>query len=152
MCSHKRNYAASVPISTFMCLWVIYIFPGLINIFSCNRIGRPIMGIYKSLTDTWMWNSGLRPRNSFSGNIFSKFSVLCLCSVGCLSFCFSIPNVIPLQLVPATVFCLVYLKFTSVYLIRSQLWNLSYTHYRYYFRGPYVYCSCIYRKVFIRRR
>jgi hypothetical protein len=28
------------------------------------------------------WKLGLRPRNSFSGNICIKFSVLCLCSVG----------------------------------------------------------------------
>ncbi len=28
---------------------------------------------YKSLTDTWMWKLGLRPHNSFSGNIFSNF-------------------------------------------------------------------------------
>ncbi len=50
------------------------------NIFLCSRIGRPIVGIYKSLTDTWMWKLGLRPRNSFSGNICFKFSVLCICS------------------------------------------------------------------------
>ncbi len=81
MCSQKRNCAASVPISTYMCLWAIYIFPGLIHIFSCSRIGRPMVGLYKSLTDTWMWKLGLRPRNSFSGNICFKFSVLCLCSV-----------------------------------------------------------------------
>jgi hypothetical protein len=28
-----------------------------------------------------MWKLGLGPRNSFSGNIFFEFSVLCLCSV-----------------------------------------------------------------------
>ncbi len=42
--SHKRNCAASVPVSTFM-------YPHI----SWRRIGRPIVGIYKSLTDTWMW-------------------------------------------------------------------------------------------------
>ncbi len=81
MYSQTRDCAASVPISTFVCLWAIYIFPGSINIFSCSRIGRPIAEIYKSLTDTWMWKLGLRPRNSFSENICFKFSVLCLCSV-----------------------------------------------------------------------
>ncbi len=46
--------------------------------FSCSRIGRLIVGIYDSLTDTWMWKLGLRPRNSFSANISFEFSVLCL--------------------------------------------------------------------------
>ncbi len=36
---------------------------------SVSRIGRPMVGIYKSLTGAWMWKLGLRPRYSFSGNI-----------------------------------------------------------------------------------
>ncbi len=48
---------------------------------SSSRIGRPIVGIYKSLTDTWMWKLGLRPRYSFSGNICFEFSGFCLWSV-----------------------------------------------------------------------
>ncbi len=47
---------------------------------SCSRIGRSMVGIYKSLTDTWMWELGLWPCYSFSGNICFQFSVLFLCS------------------------------------------------------------------------
>ncbi len=79
--SFYGNCSASVPISTFMCLWAIYIFPGSVHIFSSSRKGRPIVGIYNLLTDTWMWKLGLRPRYSFSGNICFKFLAFCLCSV-----------------------------------------------------------------------
>ncbi len=48
---------------------------------SSSRTGRPIVGIYNSLTDR-MWKLGLRPRYSFSGNICFKFSAFCLCSAG----------------------------------------------------------------------
>ncbi len=74
----KRNCATSSLISSFMGLWVIYIFQGSVHIFSCSRKGRRIVGIYKSLTDTSMWKFGLRPHNSFSGNICLDFLVLCL--------------------------------------------------------------------------
>ncbi len=46
---------------------------------SCSRIGRLIVGKYKSLTDTCMLKLGLWPRKYFSGNICFKFSVLVLC-------------------------------------------------------------------------
>ncbi len=42
--------------------------------------GRPIVGIYNLLTDTWMWKLGLRPRYSVFGNICFIFSAFCLCS------------------------------------------------------------------------
>ncbi len=54
---------------------------GSVRIFSCSRIGRSMVGIYKSLTDTCMWKLGLWLRNSFFGNIFFEFSVLVLCDV-----------------------------------------------------------------------
>jgi hypothetical protein len=47
---------------------------------SSSRIGRPIVGIYKSITAAWIWKLGLRPWYSFSGNICFKISVFCLCS------------------------------------------------------------------------
>ncbi len=76
--SCSRNCAASVPISTFMSLWAIYIPRIVPHIFLQTSVG-----IYKSLIDTWMWKLGLWPCNSFSGNICFEFSVLCLCSVCC---------------------------------------------------------------------
>jgi hypothetical protein len=54
--SQKRNCAALVPIYTFMCLRAIYIFPLSVCLFCYREICGPILGIYKSLTDTWRMN------------------------------------------------------------------------------------------------
>ncbi len=75
--SQTRNCTASVPISTCMCLWPIYIFPWSVRLFCLRKICAPILGIYKSLTDTWMWKLEIRPRNSFSGNTKNRFSLQC---------------------------------------------------------------------------
>ncbi len=79
--SFSGNSAASAPIPTFMCLWAIYTYiPRIGPHISSSRKGRPIVGIYNSLIDTWMWKLGLRLQYSFSGNICFKFSAFCLCS------------------------------------------------------------------------
>ncbi len=75
----------SVPISTFMCLWAINIFPGPHIFLQQNK--QMIVGTYKSLTDTWMWKLGLWPRNFFSGNMYFKFSILVLCSFTLINVC-----------------------------------------------------------------
>jgi hypothetical protein len=74
MYSQKRNcyfqnrmIMFCLPIPTEINLWEIYIFPGLVCLFCCMEICGQILGIYKSLTDTWMWKLGLRPRNSQKG-------------------------------------------------------------------------------------
>ncbi len=72
----SRNFIIRVSVSN-----LLYIFPG--PHISCSRIGRFMVGIYKSLTDTRMWKLGLWPRKYFSGNICFEFSVLVLCSAVC---------------------------------------------------------------------
>ncbi len=57
--SQKRNIGISVPISTFMRLWAIYIFPRSVCLFCWRKYeDRSWEGLYKSLTTHECWNWG----------------------------------------------------------------------------------------------
>ncbi len=75
MYSHKWNcyfqnriIMFCLPVPPLIYLWEIYIFPGSVCLFCCREICGQILGIYESLTDTWMWKLGLRPCNSQKRN------------------------------------------------------------------------------------
>jgi hypothetical protein len=56
------NYSASVPILHSCVGGRLKYSQDRSAYISCRRIGRSIVGIYKSLTDTWIWKFGLCPR------------------------------------------------------------------------------------------
>jgi hypothetical protein len=58
---------------SLMCLCERFIYFQDHSTYFLQQNKQIIVGIYKSLTDTWMWKLVLRPRNSFSGNICSNF-------------------------------------------------------------------------------
>ncbi len=58
--SQKRNIGVSVPISTFMCLWAVYLFPPAIGLLILlEEICRPILGLYKYECWNWGWGKGI---------------------------------------------------------------------------------------------
>ncbi len=85
LCSLSPNFHIHVSVCD---LYIPRIGPHI----SCSRIGRSIVGIHKSLTDTWMWKLGLRSSNFFSGNICFDFSVLVLYRVPSSASCEYFPN------------------------------------------------------------
>jgi hypothetical protein len=76
-----RNETAR-PHSKFLhsciCERVMYMYiPTIAPQTQYSKIGGPIEGIYKSLTDAWMQKLGIRLHNFISGNICFEFSVQC---------------------------------------------------------------------------
>ncbi len=77
--SQKWNCAASFLISSFMYLCAIYIFQGQV----CSKIGRPILGIYKSHLQIhecrnwkWGWGRAISFLEIFVSNVwYSVFAV-----------------------------------------------------------------------------
>ncbi len=64
----EKELGGYSPISTFMCLWAIYIFTRWICLFCCRKYVDRTLRIHKSLTDPWMWKLGPTPRNSQKRN------------------------------------------------------------------------------------
>jgi len=60
-----------------ICLWAILYIPTIDLPILLQDICGPILGIYKSLTDTWRWKLGLRPHNSQKRNTQMRFSLQC---------------------------------------------------------------------------
>jgi hypothetical protein len=74
--SQKRNCAASVPISTLLSLSDLYISTIGLPILLQEKC-RPILGIYKLLTDTWMWKLGLRDAQFLFWECINGISLQC---------------------------------------------------------------------------
>jgi hypothetical protein len=61
-----------------MFLWVIYIFPRLVCLLRCRKIVGTTVGMYKSLTDTWMWKFWDWGRACFFWKYINRFSLQCI--------------------------------------------------------------------------
>ncbi len=70
----KQNYNVLSPNFSHLCICERFIFPGS----AVSIIGRPILEIYKSLTNAWMYELEKRPRSFISGNASIGFSVQCI--------------------------------------------------------------------------
>ncbi len=79
MYSQKSNCEALFPISIFIHLWAIYIFPWSVHLFCCSHISRPMVGIYINRSQryeckNWYWCRAV----SFLGIFLSNFGTVSL--------------------------------------------------------------------------
>ncbi len=65
----EMKLCALSPISCIQLYVSFFVFPWSVCLFCSRKIGGPIVGIYKSLTETWMWKLELRLRSFYSGSI-----------------------------------------------------------------------------------
>jgi hypothetical protein len=76
--SQKVNHAATVPAPhSCVCERYSHDWSAILLQEICGFCG-PILRIYKSLTDIWMWKLGLRPSNSQKRNTYGIFLAVCV--------------------------------------------------------------------------
>ncbi len=97
--SQKRNIGASVPISTFMCLWAAYILPQWVCLFCCRKyVDRSWEYINRSQTHkcvNWGWGRAIPKKGIYKRN--------CRCSApACHPFLRSLPCSYTVLLFPFT--------------------------------------------------
>ncbi len=82
--SFSGNCAASAPISTFMCLWAIYMFPGLVHIFPPAEKADPsreyIICSQTHECGHWDWDSDIPFLGIFVSN-FRHFVLQCITNI-----------------------------------------------------------------------
>ncbi len=87
-----------------ICEWCTVYIPTIGLPILLEEICRPILGLNKSLTDTWMWKLGLRPCYSQKRNTLVGFSLQCISL-----WAKSGKSAVPQNILVTTVQCILYL-------------------------------------------